>query len=171
MKSVVFFLSLSCCFSKPQFLLFSRSVVFSSLLPHGLQHARFPCPSPTPRACSNSCPLNRWCHPTISSSVIPFSSCLQSFPESGSFPISYLFTSSDQSLGASASVHPMNIKGWFPLWLTHLISLKSKLFSRIFSIPQFETTILWHSALFMVQLLQAYMTIGKTTAIQSFVSR
>ena len=91
-----------------------------SLWPHGLQHARPPCPSPTPRVYSNSCPLNRWCHPTISSSVVPFSTCLQSFPASGSFPVSQFFTSGGQSIGASvsASVLPMNIQDWFPLGLT-----------------------------------------------------
>ena len=94
---------------------FSRSVVSDSLRPHGLQQARLPCPSPTPRACSNSCPSSRWCHPMILSSVIPFSSCLQSFPASGSFPISQFFTSCDQSIGASASasVFPMNIQYLF----------------------------------------------------------
>ena len=98
-------------------LLFSRSVVSDSLWPHGLQHARPPCPSPTPRACWNSCPLSQWCHPTISSSVIRFSSCLQSFPVSGSFPVSQLFASGGQSIGASvsASVLPMNIQDWFPI--------------------------------------------------------
>ena len=96
---------------------FSCSVVSDSLLPHGLQHARLSYPSPTPRACSNSCPLSHWCHPTISSSVIPFSSCLQSFPASGSFQMSQFFTSGDQSIGisTSASVLPMNIQDWFPL--------------------------------------------------------
>ena len=91
-----------------------------SLWPHGLQHARLPCPSPSPGACSNSCPLNRWCHPTISSSVTPFSSCLQSFPALGSFPMSRLFASGDQIIGASTSalVLPMNIQHWFPLGLT-----------------------------------------------------
>ena len=90
---------------------FSRSVASNSLWPHGLQHARLPCPSPTSRLCSNSCPLSQWCHPTISSSVIPFSSCLQSFPASGSFPMSQFFTSGVQSIGASASasVLPINI--------------------------------------------------------------
>ena len=89
---------------------------------------RFPCLSPTPRACSDSCPSGRWCHPTISSSVVPFSSCLQSFPESESFPISQFFTSGRQSIGASASasVFPVNIQDWFPLGLTGLISLQSK---------------------------------------------
>ena len=85
-------------------LLFSRSVVFDSLQPHGLQHARFPCPSLSPRVYSNSCPSSRWCHPTISSSVVPFSSCLQSFPAAGSFHMSQFFTSGGQSIGASASV-------------------------------------------------------------------
>ena len=91
---------------------FSCSVMSESLQPHGLQHARLPCPSPTPGACSNSCPLSRWCHSIASSSVVPFSSCLQSFPASGSFPVSRLFTSGGQSIGASASasVLPMNIQ-------------------------------------------------------------
>ena len=95
-------------------LLFSHSVMSNSLGPHGLEHARLPCPSSTPRACSNSCPLSRWCHPTISSSAVPFSSCLQSFPASGSFLMSWLFESGGQSIGASASVLPMNIQDWFP---------------------------------------------------------
>ena len=107
----------------------------NSLRPHGLQHARLPCPSPTPRARSNSCPLSRWCHPTISSSVIPFSSCLQSFPASGSFPMSQFFAAGGQSIGASASasVLPMNIQRWFPVGLTGLISLQSKGHWRVFS--------------------------------------
>ena len=93
---------------------FSCSVVCNSWRPHGLQHASLPCPSPTPRACSNLCPSSRWCHPNISSSVIPFS-CLQSFPASGSFPMSQFFASSGQSIGASASasVVPMNIQDWW----------------------------------------------------------
>ena len=103
--------------------------------PHGLQHARPPCPSPTPRVYSNSCPLSQWCHPTISSSVVPFSSCPQSFPASGSFPMSQFFTSGGQSLGTSASVLPMNIQDWFPLGWTGLISLQSKGLSRVFSNP------------------------------------
>ena len=111
---------------------FNCSVMFDSMRPHGLQHARPPCPLPTPGAYSNSCPSSQWCHPNISSSVIPFSSCLQSFPASGSFPRSQFFASGDQSIGASASasVLPMNIS---PLWLTGLISLKSKGLSRVFS--------------------------------------
>ena len=109
---------------------FSHSVVW----PHGLQCARLPCPSPTPRACSNSCPSSQWCQLIISSSVNPFS-CLQSFPASGSFPRSQLFSSGGQSIGASAlaSVPPVNIQDWFHLWLTGLISLQSKGFSRVFS--------------------------------------
>ena len=111
-----------------------------SLWPHGLQHARLPCLSPSPRACSNSCPLSQWCHPTISSSVIPFSSCLQSFPASGSFPMNWLFTSGGWSIGASASVSvlPVNIQGWFPSRLTGLISLLSKGLSRVFSSTKFK---------------------------------
>ena len=104
--------------------------------PHGLQDSRLPCPSPAPSAaCSNSCPSRWWCHPTISSSVVPFFSRLQSFPASGSFPVSQFFTSDGQSIGvsASASVLPMNIQDWFPLGWTGLISLQSKGLSRIFS--------------------------------------
>ena len=114
---------------------FSRSVVSDSLWPHGLQYARLPCSAPTPWAYSNSCRSSQWCHPTISSSVIPFSSCLQSFPASGSFPMSQFFTSSGQSIGVSAStsVLPMTIQNWFPLGLTGLISLQSKGLSRVFS--------------------------------------
>ena len=114
---------------------FSHSVVSNSLWPHQLQHTRLPCQSPTPGACSNLCPLSRWCHPTISPSVIPFSSCLQSFPASGSSPMSQFFTSDGQNIGvsASASVLPMNIQDWFPLGLTDLIFLQSKGLSRVFS--------------------------------------
>ena len=120
---------------------FSHSVMSDSLWPHGLQHARLPCPSPPPRARSNSCPLSWWCHPTISSSVVPFS-CLQSFPASGSFTISQFFASGGRSIGASvlASVLPMNIQDSFPLGLTDLISLQSKGLSRDFS----NTTIQKH---------------------------
>ena len=113
---------------------FSCSVVSDSLWPHGLQHFRPPCPSPTPGACLNSCPLSRWCHPTISSSVVPFSSCPQSFPASGSFPMSQFFPSGGQSIGVSASsVLPMNIQNWYPLGLTGWISLQSNGLSRVFS--------------------------------------
>ena len=116
-------------------LLFSCSVMSNPLQPHGLQHTRLPSSSLSPGACSNSCPSSQWCHPTISSSVIPFSSCLQSFPASGSFLISQLFTASSRSIGVSASIPilPMNIQDWFPLGLTGLISLQSKGLSRIFS--------------------------------------
>ena len=101
----------------------------NSLRPHGLQHARLPCPSPTPRACLKSCPLSRWCHLTISFSVVPFFSCLQSFPALGSFSVSHLFTSSGQSIGVSASalVLPMNIQGWFPLELRRIHREKEKI--------------------------------------------
>ena len=118
----------------------------STLQPHRLQHSRLPCPSLSFRVCSDSCPLSQWCHPTVSSSVIPFSSCLHSLPASGSFPVSQLFASSGPSIGASASasVLPMNIRDWFPLGLTDLISLQSKRLSRVFSI-----TIVWrHSAFY-----------------------
>ena len=113
----------------------AQSLNCPTLWPHGLQHTRLPCPSPSPRVCSDSCPLSQWCHPTISSSVIPFSSHLQSFPSSGSFPMSQLFTSGGQSIvaSASASVLPRNIQGWFPFGLTGWISVKSKGFSRDFS--------------------------------------
>ena len=113
----------------------SRSDVSNSLWLHGLQHDRLPCLSPAPRACSHSCPLSRWCHPTISSSIIPFSSCLQSFPESGSFHMNQIFTSGDQSIGvsASASVLPVNIQDWFPFGWTGWTSLQSKGLSQVFS--------------------------------------
>ena len=103
--------------------------------PHGLQHARLPCPSPTPRPCSNSCPSSQWCHPTVSSFVVPFSSCLQFLPASGSFPRSQFFASSDRSIRASTStsVLPMNIQNWFPLGLIGLISLQFKGLARVFS--------------------------------------
>ena len=106
-----------------------------SLLPHGLQHARLPCPSLSPGVCSNVCPLSQWCHPTISFSVASFFSCRQSFPASGSFPMSQIFASGGQSIGASASasVLPMNTQGWFPLGLIGFISLMSKGLSRAFS--------------------------------------
>ena len=116
-------------------LLFSCSVVFDSAWPHGLQHDRLPCPSISPRVHSNSCPLSQWCHLTVSFFVTHFSSCLQSFPESGSFPMSWVFASGGQSIGisASASVLPVNIQGWFPLRFTGLISLQFKGLSTVFS--------------------------------------
>ena len=128
---------------------FSRSVMSDALQPYGLQHARLPRPSPIPRACSNSCPSSWWRHPTILSSIIPFSFCLQSFPASGSFPVSQFFTSGGQSIGvsASASVLPMNIQDWFPLGCTGWISLQSKGLSRVFS----KTTVQRHQV-FSAQL-------------------
>ena len=142
-----------------------------SLWPHGLQHTRPPCPSPTPRVYSDSCPSHWWCHPTISSSVIPFSSCLQSFPTSGSFPVSQFFTSGGQSIAvsASASVLPMNIQDWYPLQWTGWMSLQSKGLSRVFS----NTTVQKHQ-FFGAQLsLHPYMTIGKTIVLtrQTFVGK
>ena len=127
--------------------LFNCSVMFNSLWPHGLQHASFPCPSPTPGTCSNSCPLSRWCHPTISSSVVPFSSCLQSFPASGSFPMSWPFASGGQSIGASASVSvlPMYIPGWFPLGFPGLIFLLSEGLSKV------SNTTVWKHQFFSTQ--------------------
>ena len=122
-------------FLLPSSVQFSHLVMSDSLPPHGLQHTRLPCPSPTPGVWSNACPLSWWCQPTISPSVVPFSYCLQSFPASGSFPMSQFFTSGGQSTGvsASASVLPMNIQDWFPLGLTGWISLLSKDLSRAFS--------------------------------------
>ena len=191
---------------------FNSSVLSDSLPPHRQQHARLPCPSPTSGACSNSCPLSRWCHPTISSlgegngnpfqysclenprdrgawwaavygvtqsqiqwkrlsssssissSVVPFSSCLQSFPALGSFPMNQFFTSGGQSIGvsASASVLPMNIQDWFSLGLTGWIFLQSKGLSRVFSNTTVQkASILWHSAFIIVQLSHPYMTTGK----------
>ena len=126
--------------------LFSHSVVSNSLWPHGLQHTRLPCPLLSSWVCSNSCPLSQWCHPTISSSVSRFFSCPQSFPASRSFLMSWLFTSGDQSIGASVSVLPMNIQGWYLLRLTGLISLQSKGLSRVFS-----STTLWKHQFFGAQ--------------------
>ena len=123
---------------------FSCSVMSDSLWSPGLQHNRSPCHSPTPEVYSNTCPLSWWCHPTISSSVIPFSSYLQSFPASGSFQINQVFTSGGQSIGvsASASVLPMHIQDWFPLGWTGWISLQSKGLSRVFS----NTTVQKHQS-------------------------
>ena len=112
----------------------------NSLQPHGLKHTRLPCPSPTPGACSNSCPLSWWCHQNISSSVIPFSSCLQSFPASGSFPVSQFFASGGQSIvvSASASVLPMKTRDWFPLWWTDWISCSPRDSQECSPTPQFK---------------------------------
>ena len=147
-------------------LLFSHLVVSNSLQPHGLKHSRWcPCPSPSLWTCSNSCLLSWWCPPTIAFSVIAFTSCPQSVPASGSFPMSQLFTSGGQSIGALAlsSVLPMNIQGWFPLRLTDLISFQSKGLSRVFSNTAVQKAfILWWSAFFMVQFSHLYMITGKS---------
>ena len=142
---------------------FSRSVVSNSLRPHGL-----------PRVCSNSCPLSRWCYLTISSPATVFSSHPQSFPASGSFPVSWLFTSGVQNIGAltSASILPMNIQGWFPLGLTGWISLQSKGLKNLLQ-HSWKASVFWHSTLFMVQVSHLYMTTGKTIVLtlQTFVSK
>ena len=140
----------------------------NSLQSHRLQQARLPCSSPTPEARSDSCPLSWWWQPTISSSVIPFSSCLQSCPASGFFPMIQFFTSLGQSIGATAStsVLPMNIQEWFPLGLTGLTSLKFKGLSGVFSnITVQKPQFFWCSAFLMVQLSHPYMTTGKTIAL------
>ena len=146
---------------------FSRSVVSNSLWLHGLQDSRPPCPSPTPRDYTNSCPLSQWCHPAISSSVVPFSSGLQSFSASGSFPRSQFFTSGGHSIGASAStsVLPVNIQDYFPLRLTGWISLLSKGLSRVFPTPQFKTINSSVLDFCIVQLIHLYMTTRKTIAL------
>ena len=156
-------------------LLFGSSVVFNFLQPHELQHPRLPCPSLSPEVYSNSCPLSQWYHPDISSSVVPFS-CSQSFLSSGSFPVSQLFSTGGQSIGAlaPASVLPLNIQGWFPLGLTGLISLLSEGLASLLQHQSSKAAILWHSAFFMVQLSHLYMTTGKTIALiiqQSFVNK
>ena len=144
---------------------FSRSVVSGSLPPHELQHARCPCPSPTPGVHSNLCPLSRWCHPTISSSVVPFSSCPQSFPASGSFPVTQLFASGGQSTGFSFNISPSN-EGPISFrmdWLDFLAvqgTLKSLLQHH-----SSKVSILLHSAFFIVQLSHPYMTTGKTITL------
>ena len=130
-----FYIDYCCLYWLIHSVLFSRSVMSDSLQPHESQHARPPCSSPAPGVYSNLCPLSRWCHSTISSSVVPFSSCPQSFPASGSFPMSQLFAWGGQSIGlsASASVLPINTQDWSPLGWTGWISLQSKGFSRVFS--------------------------------------
>ena len=153
---------------------FSRSVVSNSLWPHGLQHARPPCPSPTLGVYSNLCPLSRWYHPTILPSVVPFS-CLQFFPASGSFQMSQFFASGGQSFGvsASASVLPMNIHDWFSLGLTGWISLQPKGLSSLFQHHSSKASILRCSAFFIVQLSHPYMTTGKIIALprRTFVGK
>ena len=127
-----------------------------------LCNPRLPCPSPSPGDCSNSCPLSQWCHPTISSSVIPFSFCLKPFPASGSFLMSQFFTSDGQNIGASASasILPINIQGWFPLGLIGWISLQFKGLSHSSKI-----SVLRHSVFFILQLSHPYMTTGKTITL------
>ena len=135
-----------------------------SLRPHDLQHSRPPCPSPTPRVCSNSCPLSQWCHPTISSFVVPFSSCLQSFPASGSFPMNQFFASGSQSIGVSVSapVLPMNIQDWFPLGFD-LLAVQGTLKS-LLQHHSSKASILQGSAFFIVQLSHTYMTTEKNNS-------
>ena len=146
---------------------FSGSVVSDSLQPHEPQHARFPCPSPTPEVHPNPCPLTRWCHPTISSSAVPFSSCPQSFPASGSFQMSQLFASGGQGIGVSAStsVLPVNIQDWSPLGWTGWISLQSKGLSGVFSNTTVQKHQFFSTQLSLVQLSHPYMTTGKTIAL------
>ena len=144
---------------------FSWSVMSHFLRPHGLQHTRPPCLSPTPGVYPNSCPLSQWCHPTISSSVVPFSSRLQSFPASGSFQMSQFFVSGGQSIGvsASASVLPINIQDWFPLGLIGLIFLIVQgTLKNLLQHHSSKASVLQHSAFFIVQLSYPYMTTGKT---------
>ena len=140
-----------------------------------LQHASLSCPSPTPGACSSSCPSSWWCHSTISSSVVSFSSCFQSFPAWGSFPVSQFFTPGAQSIGvsASASVLPINIWDWFPLGLTVWISLQSKGLKSLLQHQSSKASILRRSAFFIVQLSHPHMTTGKTIALTrwTFVSK
>ena len=155
---------------------FSHSVMSNSLRPHELQHARPPCPPPTHGVYPHSCPLSWWCHPAISSSVVPFSSCSHSFPASGSFQTSQLFTSGCQSIGVSAStsVRPMNIQDWPPLGWTGWISLQSKgPLKSLLRHHSSKASVLWHSAFFRVQLSHPYMTTGKTIALtrQTFVDK
>ena len=154
---------------------FSCSVMSDSLQPHEPQHARTPCPSPTPGVYSNPCPLSQWCHPTISSSVIPFSSCPQSFPASWSFQMSQFFAWGSQSIGvsASASVLPMNTQDWYPLGWTGRISLQSKDSQESSPAPQFKSTNSLALSFFIVQLSHPYMTTGKTIALtrRTFVGK
>ena len=140
---------------------FSHSVLSNSLQPHGLQHSRLFCPLPTPGTYSNSCPSSRWCHPTISSFAVPFSSCLQSFPASRSFPMSQFFASSGQSIGvsSSASVLPMNIQDWFPLGWTVWISFQPRGLSGVFS----NTTVQKH------QFFSSHLSLESNSHIQTWL--
>ena len=146
---------------------FSHSVMSDSLWTRGRKHASLPCPSPTSGACSNSCPSSRWCHPTISASVIPFSFCLQSFPASGSFQMSQFFASGGQIIGVSASASdlPMNIQDWFPLGWTSWISLQSKGLSRVFS----NTTVQKHQ--FFGTQLSLWSNSHIHTWLRNFISK
>ena len=147
--------------------------MFDPLWPHGRRHNRLSCPSPSPEACSNSCPLSQWCHPTISSTVTLFSFCLQSFPASGSFAMSRFFASGGQNIGASASVLQMNIQGWFPLGLTGLISLQFNGLLRVFSSTTIRKHQFFSAAVLIVQFSHPYVTVGKTTALtrRTFVDK
>ena len=149
---------------------FSHSVESSSLQPHGLQHARLPCPSPTPKACSNSGPLSRWCHPTISSSVVPFSSCLQSFPASVLLPMSQFFASGSQSIGTSGLIDSGLI--YFRIDWLDILAVQGTLKS-LFQHHSSKASIFWCSVFFIVQLSYPYMTTGKTIAwtIWTFVRK
>ena len=149
---------------------FSHSVVSDSLQPHEPQHTRPPCPSPTPGVYPNSCPLSQWCHPTISSSVVSFSSCLQSFPASASFQMSQFFESGGQIIGVSASTSalPMNNQHWPPLGWTCLISLQSKS-QESSPTPQFKSMILRCLAFLIVQLSYPYMSSGNTIALTRWI--
>ena len=138
---------------------FSCWVLSNSLWSHGLQHTRLLCPTPTPRVFSDSCPLGQWCYPTISSSVVPFSSSFQTIPTSGSFPMNQSFVSDGQITGASASVLSMNTQDWFPLgWICWV----SGTLESLLQCHSSKASILWHSAFFIVQLSHPYMTPGKT---------
>ena len=145
--------------------LLSRSVMSDALRPYGLQHATLPCPSPSPRACANSCPLSQWCHPTISSSVIPFSSCLQSFPASGSFPVNQFFASGGQSIGVfSFSISPSNEYSGlisFRIDRLDLLAVQGALKSHL-QHHSSKASVLQHSAFFIVHPSHPYMTTGKT---------
>ena len=143
---------------------FSHSVVSDSLQPHGLQHTRVPCPSPTPGVYSNSCLSSRWCHPTISSSVFPFSSSLQSFPTSGSFQMSQFFTSGGQSIGVSASTSVLLVNISFRMDWLDLLAVQGTLKS-LLQHHSSKASILQHSAFIIVQLSHPYMTTGKTIAL------
>ena len=144
---------------------FSHSVMSDLLWLNGLQHTRPPCPSPSPGACSNSCPLSWWCYPTISSSVVPFSSCLQSFPTSGSFLVSWLFASGGQSIRASVSILPMNTQGgFFQIDQFYLLAVQGTLKS-LLQPHSSEASICWCSVSFMVQLSHPYTPTEKPIAL------